>query len=99
MVGLAEGAHLDEDGLLGGLREMRLITDPSRPPLLANPSPLLVYPDFFKKEELPLLDLEPPARASLFGRVTRYASSMREMTIPILSSPISLAHVPYRYPG
>jgi hypothetical protein len=33
------------------------------------------------------------------GRVTRYPISIWEITISILSSPISLAHIPYRYPG
>ena len=34
------------------------------------------------------------------GRVTRYPLSIWEMTISILPSPIiSLAHIPYRYPG
>jgi len=30
---------------------------------------------------------------------TRYPISIWEMTISILSSPISLAHIPHRYPG
>jgi len=65
-VGQAEGAHLDEDGLLGRLREEGLITYPS--PLLQF---LEEYPDLFKEEVLPRLD--PPARASLArtGRVMR----------------------------
>ena len=32
-------------------------------------------------------------------RVTKYPISIRRMTVSILSSPISLAHIPYRYPG
>jgi hypothetical protein len=66
VVGLAKGAHLDEDGLLGGLRRKRLITYPS--PLLAF---LEEYPDRFQEEVLPRLD--PPSRASLArtGRVMR----------------------------
>jgi len=66
VVGQAEGAYLDEDGMLSGLRERGLI---------AYPSPLLVflgeYPDLFKDEVLPRLD--PLARASLArtGRVGR----------------------------
>ena len=55
MVGQAEGAHLDEEGLLGGLRKKGMITYPS--PLLAF---LERYPDLFKEEVLPRLD---PARA------------------------------------
>jgi hypothetical protein len=33
------------------------------------------------------------------GRVTRYPISISRKTISILSSPISLAHIPYRYAG
>jgi hypothetical protein len=33
------------------------------------------------------------------SRVTRYPISISRMTISILSSPIALAHIPYRYPG
>jgi hypothetical protein len=67
VVGLAKGAYLDEDGLLGGLREKGLITCPSST-LLAF---LEEYPDLFKDEVL--LWLDPPARASLArtGRVMR----------------------------
>jgi hypothetical protein len=83
VVGLAEGAHLDEDGLLGGLREKGLITYPS--PLLANPSPLLAfleeYPDLFKEEVLPRLD--PPARASL----ARTGRVMRDTVYPLVIFP------------
>ena len=32
------------------------------------------------------------------ARVTRYPISIWETTVSMLSSPISLAHVPYRYP-
>ena len=33
------------------------------------------------------------------SRVTRYPMSIWKMTISIMSSPISLARIPYRYPG
>jgi len=83
VLGQAEGAQLDEDGLLGGLREMGLITYPS--PLLANPSPLLAFlkghPDLFKLEVLPRLD--PPARASL----ARTGRVMRETVYPLAIFP------------
>ena len=39
------------------------------------------------------------SRAAPTGRVTRCPISISRMTISILSSPISLAHIPYRYPG
>jgi hypothetical protein len=35
----------------------------------------------------------------LLSRVTRYPISIWRMTISMLSSPISLDHIPYRYPG
>jgi hypothetical protein len=35
----------------------------------------------------------------LLSRVTRYSKSIWEITISILSSPISLGHIPYRHPG
>jgi hypothetical protein len=50
-VGQAEGAELDEDELLGRLREKELITYPSS--LLSF---LEEYPDLFKDEVLPRLD-------------------------------------------
>ncbi len=50
-MGQAEGAELDEDELLGRLREKELITYPSS--LLSF---LEEYPDLFKDEVLPRLD-------------------------------------------
>ena len=66
MVGQAEGAHLDEDGLLGGLREKGLIT---------YPSPLLVfleeYPDLFRDEVFPRLQPIVRANFACTGRTMR----------------------------
>ena len=76
MLGLTQGAHLDDDGLLSGLREKRLITDPSL--LLAF---LDEYPDLFKEEVLPRLDT--PARASL----ARTGRVMRDMAYPLTIFP------------
>jgi len=39
---------------------------------------------------------QPP---SGMARVTTYPTSISWMTMSILSSPISLAHIPHRYPG
>ena len=77
MVGLAEGAHLDEDGLLGGMREKGLITRPFSS-LLAF---LEEYSELFKDEVLPRLD--PPARASL----ARTGRVMRETVYPLAIFP------------
>ena len=72
-------------GLLGGLREKGLVTYPSRPPLLANPSPLLAfleeYPDLFKVEVLPRLGPLARARLAGTGRV------MREAVYPLVILP------------
>jgi hypothetical protein len=35
----------------------------------------------------------------VLSRVTRYPISISRMTVSVPSSPISLAHIPYRYPG
>ena len=76
VVGLPEGTHLDEDGLLRFLRDKGLITYPS--PLLQF---LEEYPDLFKEEVLPRL--EPPARASL----ARTGRVMRETVYPLAIFP------------
>ena len=49
---------------------------------------LLTWPDLASRQTL-----------KMSCRVTRYPISIWEMTISIRSSPISLAHIPYRYPG